>query len=287
MRSSRLLLVLLTLLVVGCASSGPNPEEVAKEMYSRETLLGSAERALQEGNLSRALVIYQELLARDANDRPVLVAAALVSRDLNEYELSAAYHERLLILSPGDGEIRQSLAEINIRRQHFEAAATELKSLVEEDPNSWKAWNALGLIADLHGNYGESSDYYGKAIAANPANPDTHNNRGYSLIMAHRYGEAENALREGLRYDAANPRLNNNLLIALAWLGRYDEAVAAGRVTLDEWIAYNNVGYIAQLKGEYETAVRLYNAALSSSPRFYPTAAENLEAVRLLMDRRK
>jgi tetratricopeptide (TPR) repeat protein len=105
--------------------------------------------------------------------------------------------------------------------------------------------------------------------------------------MAHRYSEAEKELREGLLYDADNARLRNNLLIALAWQGRYDDAASVGRISLEEWIAYNNVGYIAQLKGDYDVAIRLYNAALSSSPRYYPTAAANLNAVMALKEKSK
>lgn len=286
-RTLTLLSVLAIAILTGCASTEPNPEDVAKEMYSRETLLGVAERAVQENNLTRALGIYQQLLARNGNDRPILTSAAIVAHDLQEYELSAAYYERLLALSPGDMGIRQELAEVNILRQQYDAAESELKSLAEAMPQNWRAWNSLGLIADLRGNYADSEQFYAKAIDANPTNADIRNNRGYSLIMSHRYAEAADVLRDGLRLDADNSRLHNNLLISLAWLGRYEDAVSAGRASLDEWIAYNNVGYIAQLKGDYDAAAQLYSAALSSSPRYYPTAAANLNAVLSLKDKRK
>ena len=286
-RALMFVLLLASAALTGCASTGPDPEAMAKEMYSRETLLSAADRAVQDNNLTRALGIYQELLRRNGSDRQALESAAMVSRDLQEYDLSAAYYEKMLVLSPGETAFREDLAEVNIKRQHFEDAETELKRLTEAKQENWRAWNGLGLIADLRGNYAESEQYYAKAIQANPANVDIHNNRGYSLIMAHRYAEAVGVLQDGLRLDTDNSRLHNNLLIALAWLGRYEEAVSAGRVSLDEWIAYNNVGYIAQLKGDYEAAVRLYNAALSSSPRFYPTAAANRDAVMSLMKKRK
>lgn len=286
-RTLTLLSFLAIAVLTGCASTGPNPEDVAKEMYSRETLLGVAERSVQENNLTRALGIYQQLLSRNGNDRQILTSAAVVAHDLQEYELSAAYYEQLLVLSPGDMDIRQELAEVNIQRQQYDAAESELKSLAEAMPQNWRAWNSLGLIADLRGNYADSEQFYAKAIDANPTNADIRNNRGYSLIMSHRYAEAVDVLRDGMRLDADNSRLHNNLLISLAWLGRYEDAVSAGRASLDEWIAYNNVGYIAQLKGDYDAAVRLYNAALSSSPRYYPTAATNLDAVLSLKDKRK
>jgi Flp pilus assembly protein TadD len=275
---------LLLSLLVGCATPGSDVEDVEKELYSRETLMDSAESSLQQGNDEHALLIYTDLAKRYPKDQKILTAAAVVSRHLGKYNLSAFYYESLVALVPDNVDVKESLAEVNVQRNHLDEAEKQFNQLIEISPKDWRFWNGLAMVADIRGNYQKSDEYYLKAMELSPDNVEISNNRGYSLIMSHRYQDAEKVLREGLRNDPSDQRLRNNLIIALAWLGRYNEAVSEGRGIFNEWVVYNNVGYIAQLKGEYKTAEAFYQKAMSSSPRYYPRAAENLDEVRSLMN---
>ena len=47
----------------------------------------------------------------------------------------------------------------------------------------------------------------------------------------------------------------------------------------------NNIGYVAMLRGDYESADVFLNRAIDESPVFYDTAEQNLERLKTLVDK--
>lgn len=283
-RSGEVLLVLLLLLQLGCASQGGGdtiPEEDARTVQLRRAQLSE-----QGGARYKALAIYQAILADTPDDVAVLQLASELADRIGEAAAAAAWYESLARLQPEVLDWRERLAMNQIQLGRLGAARESLMKIFAVAPTRWMALSGLGLLADIEGNYAEAQIFHLKAIEYGWDQPVAHNNYGYSLLMAQRYAEAEQAFRNGLYLERGNERLGNNLVIALAWQGRYEDAVQEGRKSFKEWIVYNNVGYIAQQRGDYPTAISMFQTALSTSPSFYPKAAENLQGAQRLMDRR-
>lgn len=277
-RSSRfvsfLLLITVVVLQAGCAS--PVEPNLGDENDAVSSQQRRAQQYEQSGATYKALSVYQAILADYPDNVSVLTAAAELSERIGEAQVAAIFYTKLVLVEPDNVEWQERLAMIQIQQGQLTAAKKTLVSLADKAPTRWRIWSGLGLLADIDGNYQEALELHRKATQLGKDQPTAYNNLGYSLLMAQHYGEAEQALRSGLHLNPQDERLYNNLLIAMAWQGHYEDAIQEGRLIFKEWIVYNNVGYIALQRGEYQAAIKMLKSALSLSPSYYPTAAENL-----------
>ena len=135
---------------------------------------------------------------------------------------------------------------------------------------------------DQKSRWQEAQDAYDKALAAKPDAAMVINNIGMSELLQHRYQDAAGTFQKALDVDPGLDVARSNLRIALAWQGRYDEAlVGAGSSGRSD--ALNNVGYIAMLRGDYQSAQKYLSQALEGSPIYQEQAASNLDMLRLLV----
>lgn len=279
--------VLLPLwLLSGCATlsqqTGETEASALKQSQTINKLHSQAQAALSQGKNSDALFYYQEILKVTPGDRAALIQSGQIYLDVGLPELAEEHFARVLESSAAGVEAMEGLGLSRIRLHKYQQAKSDLLRAVDLDGNRWNAWNGLGVIADMEGKYTEAGDYYRKGLEVLPNYPPLINNLGYSLIMAHQYKEAEKILRSGLIYAPDYNRLKNNLGIALAWQGEYQGALATITPVIGEALAYNNVGYIAMLREDYEKAVEYFELAMKSSPNYYLKAAQNLERARHL-----
>ena len=85
-----------------------------------------------------------------------------------------------------------------------------------------------------------------------------------------------------LELDPTMDMTRANLRIALAWQGQYDQALV-GIQPSERADALNNVGYVAMLRGDQDTAQKCFSQALEISPTYHDHAARNLETLKLLV----
>jgi Flp pilus assembly protein TadD len=197
--------------------------------------------------------------------------------DFGRADLAEGYYSRILENTPDDAEALEGRGISRLRLHKYLQAKNDLNRAVTVSVERWRAWNALGIIADLEGEYTIATGHYRKALDILPGYPMLLNNLGYSLIMAHRYIEAERVLRRGLDHAPQDNYLTNNLGISLAWLGRYDESLRVLTGVINPAQAYNNIGYIALLKKDYKLAIEYFRKALEANPTYYVRAARNLQ----------
>ncbi|HEX5794304.1 MAG TPA: tetratricopeptide repeat protein, partial [Geminicoccaceae bacterium] len=154
-------------------------------------------------------------------------------------------------------------------------AEVALESAVENDPKSWRAWNALGRARDARRDWEGARVAYERALALAPREGAVLNNFGLSKLSA---GELDAAAALFVRALEASPDLaaaETNLRLSLALSGRYDEALAGvDAERLPD--ALNNAGYAALLRGDYPQARILFLKAIDASPSFYEPSWSNL-----------
>lgn len=277
------------LLLPGCATlgqqAGKTEASVAKKSEKNSALYAKAEEALSQGKSSDALFYYQEILKAEPRDREALIRCGGIYLDVGLPELAENHYARVLEIDADDMDALEGRGFSRIKLHQYGKARSDLQRASALDAKRWNAWNGLGVIADMEGQYDLAGEYYRKGLEVLPNYPPLINNLGYSLIMAHRYQEAERVLRSGLLYDPDFLRLKNNLGIALAWQGKYRQALDTLAPAIGEALAYNNVGYIAMLREDYEKATQYFELALKSSPNYYLRAAQNLDRVRQLLEK--
>ena len=283
-------LLLSLLLLPGCATLGQQAgkaetQQASKKSEKTTALYAKAETSLSQGKSSDALFYYQEILKAEPGDREALIRCGQIYLNVGLPELAEEHYARVLAANADDVEALEGRGFSRIRLYQYRQAKSDLQRASSLDANRWNAWNGLGVVADMEGQYEQAGDYYRKGLGVLPNYPPLINNLGYSLIMAHRYQEAEKVLRSGLLYDPDFHRLKNNLGIALAWQGKYQVALVTMAPVIGEALAYNNVGYIAMLREDYEKATEFFEMALKSSPTYYLRAAQNLDRARQLIEK--
>ncbi len=242
------------------------------------------QRALDEERYVDAAALLDQAAAAGAKDsRLTLMGGDLnLARGHNDEALSAfrsveadpAYKARSL---QGQGI---ALAELG---RSAEAMAM-LERAVAQDPNSWRAWNALGRQYDLRRDWPRAEEAYDHALSDSDADARVLNNRGYSLLLQKRTDEAVKDFVAALQKRPDLAQARTNLRLAMAFQGQYDRAVAGG-TTSERPLLLNDVGYIALLKGDYPKAEELFTEAMAAKGAFYAKASANLELARNLAAR--
>jgi Flp pilus assembly protein TadD len=102
------------------------------------------------------------------------------------------------------------------------------------------------------------------------------NNLGVSLLLKGDYEEAVGSFNEALKFETNSDKVHNNLALALCKLGRYPEAIEVFKKGGSEASAYNNVGYVFLMEGNYQKAMEAFERSLEINPGFYVRAYENL-----------
>lgn len=284
-------LLISLLLLSGCATFGQQaktPESQPAKVSSNEaaSLYAKANEAMSQGKKSDALFYYQEILKSSPNERPALIRCGQIYLDIGLPELAEEQFARVLESNAEDIEALEGRGLSRVKLYKFGPAKVDLQRVSSLDAKRWNAWNGLGVIADMEGDFEQAAANYRKGLDVLPNYPPLINNLGYSLIMAHQYQEAEQVLRGGLVYAPDFVRMKNNLGIALAWQGEYGEALEVISPAIGESVAFNNVGYIAMLREDYSKAIELFEQALQSSPTYYLRAAQNLERARYLQGKK-
>lgn len=160
-------------------------------------------------------------------------------------------------------------------------AMAMLKRAVLEDPQAWRAWNALGAAYDARGDWSAAEDAYVHAMTGSGGAPQVLNNRGYSRLLQRRRDEAVADLVAALHKKPDMAEARTNLRLALAMGGDYERAIS-GASADDRAAVLNNAGFAAGMRGDYAKAEDLLNEALKVKSEYYARASENLKIVRAL-----
>jgi tetratricopeptide (TPR) repeat protein len=141
-----------------------------------------------------------------------------------------------------------------------------LESLLEKNPI-----NAM-LLARLGAAYrtvdaNRSLDYYKRAVAKEPANPDYATGYSSALVQARRFGEAAIILRRVIQVAPDNYVAHANLATALYELKQFPAAVAEYEWLLkakpDLHVAYYFIATAHDYLGEYDQALEAYESFLA------------------------
>jgi Flp pilus assembly protein TadD len=161
------------------------------------------------------------------------------------------------------------------------AAEQRLQEAAAADPSLWRAYNGLGLVADMRRDPDKASAAYRAALALQPTSAVVLNNLGYSRLLAGKADEALTYLKRALTLDPTSETIQNNVRLALAAAGNYPEATRSMPRALMPMIL-NNAGYVALQRGDFADAEGYLARAMESSTSFNSVAARNLEQLHTL-----
>lgn len=274
MKTRIVAVVLAGCLLAACAGR----KEIVED--DPDELRASAELAVQQGKCTAALDDYRKLLRLVPDDIAALLAVGECRLALGDAARALAAFEEVLRREPEsiDAQEGRALARLGLGR-HAEAGAG-FNGVLTREPARWRSLNGLGLLADLANDRDAAKKWYEKAIDLNPDEATLWNNYGWSRVMAQDYVEAERLLDEAYARKPTSRRIAGNLSVAIAWRGDYERALRIAMRLSEEHVAYNDIGYIAMLRGDNETAISFFQKAIDKAPSWFERAATNLERAR-------
>lgn len=295
------LAALTAAMLAGCAG---NPERKGTDeygifsdgesnaVYATAFPVGSPEEAYQNGDLAlragdRDRALFEFIRGLKLADEPSVEALYKIGRIHHErenYKLADLAYRWALRHAPQDAQAGTGLGEVLLHRRQYQAAREQLQAVVDAHEKApWRAHNALGIIADMQGEPEKAEQHYQQALRSEPHSAVVLNNLGYSRYLAGNWAGANEALSAALRADPAYELAWRNLGLVRARQGDYDYALRALVRSGDQAKAYNDVGFVSMMAGDYSRALTLFEEAMRLSPAYYVTASENASSARQLL----
>ena len=172
---------------------------------------------------------------------------------------------------------RAGIAAVHLRK--LDRASALLNAATAIPGASWRAWNALGAVADLQLNWGAADAAYSRAHDLAGERAEVLNNHGWSLLMRGDWQAALPLLERAAALDPNTRRIADNLELARAALA--DDLPRRRRGESDaDWAArLNDAGILAAAGGQRQRAIAAFSQAIEANAQWFDRAANNLAIV--------
>lgn len=139
------------------------------ENWRERRLLHQATALLQEGQLSKAAQIAQELARRHPDSLTALSIVADTAERQN-LEEAVAWRERIARLLPKDPESQLNFASAALRFGKLDLAREALNRVSASDRDSAAFHVVAGWLASAEGNFAEQEEQFAAAVKKEPKN---------------------------------------------------------------------------------------------------------------------
>jgi tetratricopeptide (TPR) repeat protein len=144
---------------------------------------------------------------------------------------------------------------------------------------SWRAWNALGVVADLRSDWTTADECYDEAARLAPNEVEPVNNRGWSHLLRGNWRDALGLFEKAVFLDPKSTRAVNNLELARSALAAELPSRRPGESDSSWAGRLNDAGLAAAILGNKGRATAAFSQALDVSGTWYARAANNLKAL--------
>jgi Flp pilus assembly protein TadD len=290
--------LMLALTLVGCAAPDGKTTHAGDERLAQlqgDKALSLAAVLSPVGSAQEALALGDEAAARGDRDEAVLryVRAAelqpgdsatihkigLMHDEMGNASLAVTAYRLSLEADGNYAPAHESLGLLLMRGRKLDEARQMLQRAVALDRSRWRSHNGLGILADLDGRFEDAVGHYRSAMALQPASAMAVTNLGYSYYLQSRYDEARKHFEHALELEPRYFIARRNLAIIHVREREFDKALRLLAAGGDTAAAYNDLGYLCMLAGEYSAARRFLNRAIELSPTYYARAHENLDTL--------
>ncbi len=236
------------------------------------------------GDVSKAYAAYTRAHLTDSDDpEPLRRIAFLALRDAPE-EAERLFRE-LAEETPESAVLHTGLGMARLAQDDVYGAVAALQTAVALDPGSTAALSTLGVAYDRLGRHEDAHETLRAALERSPDDVHTLNNLGVSYLLSGDNERAAEALQDAVALGYDDPAVHNNLGLALGLLGRNDDSFKTFRASGSVGDAYNNLGYVFFLRGDYNAAIRSYEKALLSDDTDMRRVIRNISRAESSRDR--
>ncbi|MBL4792297.1 sulfotransferase [Citromicrobium bathyomarinum] len=125
-------------------------------MSDQDTILASAQKALQAGDFAGGLTLVEPLIEGDGGDEQALYIAAVAARYLKRFSDAEDYQNRLRAISPEYGRAWQEAGHLAVARNRPEAAIAAYARAVRFNPALDASWRELARLQAAAGRDAEA-----------------------------------------------------------------------------------------------------------------------------------
>ncbi len=227
-------------------------------------LLRRGDHFRKMGQISKAYAAYARAHLKDAKDpEPLQQMAFLALRD-TPTEAERLFRE-LAEESPKTPIFLTGIGMARLAQGDAHGAVPPLEEAVSLDPSLTAALSSLGVAYDRMGRHEDAQECFRAARELDPGDTEMLNNLGVSYLLSENYELAAEALGAAVALGADDPAVHNNLGLALGLLGQLHESLEQFRISGSPGDAYNNLGYVVFLRGDYDAAIGHFEKALLSN----------------------
>lgn len=279
----------------------PAPKNMT-QFASVDEALASAVQAEQQGDLDKALFYYIQSLQFTPENAAVFLKIAQIHEQRGNNSIAARAYSEAIKNDPTLILAYQGLGVVHLEMRKYQQAQEYLLKAITLDQqrlggtqdtkkegqyylldkdSPTKAYNVLGVIEDMHGNFELARTYYNLALNVNENSANLLSNIGYSYYLTGELNSAERYFKRAINVDNQFKRAWTNLGLIYVRKGQYNRAVKTLKQVMEEFEAYNDLGYFLMLDGHLEQAEYFFQKAIDMSPRYFEKAYSNLEQVQI------
>lgn len=262
----------IALLCLGCVACN-----------SDTRLFQQAKFAQAQGNLPKALNLYNQLIRRNPNHAAALSNRGLLwelmpAKDAAEAAKNKHYAQqdylRALEINPEQVETYNNLGALYIDQKRNGDAVVYLSEAIVRSPRYFRALvNRANAYTNL-GQFTEALDDFDRASALKPNDPGLLLNRGLAYLSVDKYEAAINDFSHAIAVSPDDARLYVERARALAKLGypadAYEDLEEALQLSPNYALAYYYLAELAFQNGEKDYALGLLVRAKELAPQYVP-----------------
>jgi Tfp pilus assembly protein PilF len=269
------------LLLAGCGTAGQEQPQVQAPPPVAPEVIAVAEKAVADGRYADAKLMLERVLLSDPANSRARLAMAEIQLAFRNVDMAERSFASLAEMPEVAARAEQGRGIALLMKGQAQASELSLRRAVELDPALWRAWNAIGMLHDRAGRWDQAVEAYDRALALNADSAMLYNNRGFSHLLRRAPEAAIADFDRALQLDPQLEAARENLRLAFAWTGQYERALL-GVSRKDIGRAFNNIGFVALLRGDLPAAESYLLRSMEADARFNKVANRNLEYLRSL-----
>jgi tol-pal system protein YbgF len=259
--------------------------EAAKTAETSEEAIALGDKAMRKGEYDQAVFQYIKAMELGGGDASTLNKIGDIQNKMGNYANASQAYQLSLELESDNQHALEGLGIAQLRNRNYVEAKANLLHALSLEPDLWSAHNALGTIADLQGDHTTAQNHYRQSLLMQPNSQEVINNYGYSLYLSGDWDAALVQFRKAININPEFKRAWYNTGLVYARQGKFDDALGAFDVVMNRPQAYNDIGYICMINGDYTLSETYFRKAIKLSSTFYKKAHDNLEIMMRLKTR--
>ena len=242
---------------------------------SLDEALEKAELAKQSNNMDLAQLYYVEAYQFEPTNVMVLQKMTELYIQLQKYDLAEVCLKLILEQKPNDLPTLEQYGLLLLKKGNYPEAEKKLNEVIARKKN-WSAYNSLGILANLQGDPQKAERYFQEADKIFPNSPEILNNWGFALYSLGHLQDAASRYQKALQINPNYKKALYNYGLLKTRVRKYSEAYTIFVKATTPIEASNDVGYLAMMNHDFESAKKYLEQAIRLSPQYYRKANDNL-----------